>query len=273
MQGLISRLSALAGLAFGLALSSPAHASYNDQFPCKTGDDMSVLVYISADDDNKATLQVVRQDGDAHMHELRRKPGGSWEDFRYEDGEHHSFVGGNGKGVLLMHGKSYFCEFVGEPEDEQPAQEVSHVLLNSGGLDIAAPGISLPDGLSFGLKEADVIGPLSKVLGTPSERETNEECGAGPMSFRHFGPLTVNFSQGEWVGWSLDGRGRAVAVTLQDGVTIGSPVGEIAGTGDYYEDSTLGDEFTVDGVSGLTAGRGTDAPIETLWAGTNCHFR
>jgi hypothetical protein len=273
MKAIVFQLAAIIGMMFCLAFASPASASYNDQFPCKSDHGMSVLVSISADDSNIATLQVVRESGDAHTHEMLRKPGGSWEDFRYEDDGHHIFVGGSGKGVLLMHGKSFACAFVGEPEEEDEAGTTSHVLLNAEGLDIAAPGISLPDGLSFGASEAEVIGPLSQVLGEPSERETNNECGAGPMSFRKFGRLWLNFSKGEWVGWFLDGEPGDVPITLEDGVTIGSPAGELASAADYYPDSSLGDEFYIGGISGLSAGKGSDASIDALWAGTNCLFR
>lgn len=276
MHGLIGRLAALAGMAFGLAVASPAHASLDDQFPCRSGDHESLLVAISGADGNEAVLQAQPPGGGpAHVHHLRRNPGGSLADFRYDDGQGHVFVGGSGKGVLLMHATAYVCEFPGEPQDKDAAvEQASRVLLTADGLDIVAPGVSLPDGLSFGAGEEQVVAQLTQVLGSPGERDTNDECGAGPMSFRHFGPLGLNFSQGLWVGWSLNGGALGgVPVTLHNGLTVGSRAGEMVSASHYDPQSTLGDEFTVDGISGLSTDRGSDAPIETLWAGTNCHFR
>lgn len=278
MSSLLRPLAGLAAIAIAAGTGAPAYASLNDQFPCKSEDHASLLVYISAFDNNKAVLQAVgKNGGEADIHELRLKHGGSWQDFRYEDRQHHVFVGGNGKAVLLMHGKAYFCEYVGPSEEEVADAQASRVLLGANGLDIVAQGVSLPDGLGFGEKENTVVMQLSHVLGAPGEKMTNDECGAGPMNFRRFGPLTVNFQRGEWVGWLLDrGSGREggpVPVTLEDGITVGSPAGELAGQGDYFEESTLGDEFMVEGISGLSSGRGSDAKIDTLWAGTNCNFR
>ncbi|MDG2004147.1 MAG: hypothetical protein P8J20_12530 [Novosphingobium sp.] len=279
MRALTTRFASLFALALCGVLASPAQASLNDQFPCQSDDHTSLLVYFSAFDSNKAVLQVLKENDDnAHIHELTLKPGGGWEDFRYEDKHHHSFVGGNGKGVLLMHGKAYFCEFAGDPgEGEEAAEAAMHpgVLLDGRGLENPAKD-TVRTKLRFGDSRDALVAALSLALGPPGEEMRNEECGAGPMRFLSFGPLTANFQEGAWVGWILqpDERGGdAVPITLADGAVVGSRLADLPGQPEYYEDSTLGDEFMIGGISGISTGRGSNAKIDTLWAGTNCLFR
>jgi hypothetical protein len=280
MRTLIRRIASIFALALCAALGSPAYASLHDQFPCQSDDHYSLLVYISAFDSNQAVLQAMKEnDEEAHIHKLAMNSGGSWKDFRYEDKEHHTFVGGNGKGVLLMHGKAYVCEFAGDPGEEQDASEVMMligVLLNGEGLDAPAKNGSGFTKLRFGESRDTLVAALSPVLGPPGQASRNEECGAGPMSFLSFGPLTANFHDGVWVGWMLgqqQGGSNAKPVRLKNGAAIGSPISTLAGKPEYYDDSTLGDEFMVGQVSGLSGGRGQEATIDTLWAGTNCLFR
>jgi hypothetical protein len=98
-----------------VAAASSAQASLDDQFPCRSPDHASLLVAITAFAPDKAVLQVMEsEDGVGVTHELALKPGGSWQDFRYEDGEGRVFAGGNGKGVLLLKSRAYFCEYAGD---------------------------------------------------------------------------------------------------------------------------------------------------------------
>ena len=277
MAGSILRMAAKLAAAACAVTAMPAHASLDDQFPCSTSDHASLLVAISAFETNKAVLQAMEKEGDdTHVHELGLKPGGSWQDFRYEDEEGHVFAGGNGKAVLLMHGKAYFCAYSGDPSEEESSDEARfHLLLGGEGIEIRGQDDAPSASLLFGDKKARVAATLWEVFGVPGKSAVNEECGAGPMSFLSFGPLTLNFSEDDWVGWFLsDGKaGSAVRTTLANGSGIGSPVGAVAGEVEYFEDSTLGHEFTAGGISGLSAGQGESAPIDTLWAGINCHFR
>jgi len=256
---------------------SPAHASVGDQFPCRSADYASLLVTISALDTTKAVMQATKEyGGEEHAHELALKPGGTWLDFRYQDDAGHVFEGGNGGAVLLMHGKAYFCEYAGETGVDGAAY-LPHVqlLLRGDGLEIRVQDIPQPVGLMFGDRKADVVARLWEAFGSQGEESADAECGAGPMAFMRFGAFTANFSDGEWIGWSLDG-GKTdpdVELTLSGGVGIGSPVSALGDKVEWFEQSTLGNEFTLGGISGFSAGKDKDSPIGALWAGVNCHFR
>lgn len=260
-----------------VAAASPAEASLDDQFPCRSPDHASLLVAITAFAPDKAVLQVMElEDGVGATHELALKPGGSWQDFRYEDGDGRVFAGGNGKGVLLLKSRAYFCEYAGDAGEYGAGEAQVRIRLSDQGLEISRPGGDVQtESHKFGERKADVVAALWMAFGAPGEESANAECGAGPMTFQRFGPFTVNFMEDEWVGWSLDqGMGsRTVTVALANGAGIGSPVSVLEGKPEWLEESTLGNEFTARGISGLSSGLHPNAAIETLWAGANCHFR
>jgi hypothetical protein len=136
----------------------------------------------------------------------------------------------------------------------------------------------LPSGASrhvaFGTPRAAVSQMATAALGTPIETGENQECGAGALAFaNHRGGLSLYFQDEMFVGWDLDGRdgGRFSTFT---GIGIGSTRRQLDQAGSAaIEDSTLGIEFTSEGVSGLLSDRSPQAEVTNLWAGATCIAR
>ncbi|WP_233503465.1 hypothetical protein [Sphingomonas psychrotolerans] len=139
-----------------------------------------------------------------------------------------------------------------------------------------------PDGLglgatrraTFGMPRAAVTDMLAKALGSPIEEGDDQECGTGALSFASFrGGLGLYFDAGKFVGWDLDGRdgGRFATAT---GLGIGTTRKQLdAAAPVTLEDSTLGIEFSMGGLSGLLSSRDPDGEITNLWAGATCIAR
>lgn len=148
--------------------------------------------------------------------------------------------------------------------DSAPVAPASAQLTTTG---ITLTGDVEPHPVPFGTDRSATEVELVPLLGEPSSRDSNPECGAGPMEFSHYAGLTLNFQQGKFVGWSAN------AAPWLPGETRG----EMAGKIEMMKDSTLGHEFTMgEGeqiVSGLFDGEGPDARVSDMWAGTNCIFR
>ncbi|MFZ1743136.1 MAG: aspartate-semialdehyde dehydrogenase [Pontixanthobacter sp.] len=131
--------------------------------------------------------------------------------------------------------------------------------------------------LAFGSPRDAVEREIAAVLGKPTDKSSNEECGAGPMEFSAYqGGLTVTFQDGKLTGWYLDRDEDSRDISTSENITIGSV--ESALTKAYSVkpqiDSTLGDEFyTTEGVAGFLSGQGDAKVVESLFAGTNCFFR
>ncbi|NNC60325.1 MAG: aspartate-semialdehyde dehydrogenase [Erythrobacter sp.] len=123
----------------------------------------------------------------------------------------------------------------------------------------------------FAAGRSEVEYALERVLGEPSGRLSNDECGAGPMNFTNFdGGLTVNFQDGRLVGWYFDEPNAAISTAT--GLTVGTARDEVMATRGFsaLEESTLGEEFAVgDQLGGFL----DDDAVSGLYAGTNCFFR
>ncbi|BBC72432.1 conserved hypothetical protein [Altererythrobacter sp. B11] len=111
----------------------------------------------------------------------------------------------------------------------------------------------------------------------PFEIDRNMECGAGPMEFSSFGPLTLNFQDDRLVGWLMkEGPGMVTSDGIRPGVTLAELRGERSV--ELLPDSSLDGEFRYtapDGgtIGGFASGAGPDAVVTALFAGTNCFFR
>ncbi len=145
---------------------------------------------------------------------------------------------------------------------------------------LQAEGIAQGDGLDFpyGTEKAEVIAMLERF--GPVSQSSNEECGAGPMDIVSSSAtgLTLNFQEGQLVGWFFDGDGK-LARTAQD-ITVGSTRSDLEAALpiEMQTDSTLGIEFfSGSGENGFIAGFLSDesknATVESLYSGTNCFFR
>lgn len=123
----------------------------------------------------------------------------------------------------------------------------------------------------FAAGQNEVEAALARALGKPDASGEMPECGAGPMEYSSFaGGLSVNFQDGNLVGWTLDGDTENIQVIGQ--VAIGSARDEIVASPGYsaIDGSTLGDEFVIGGALG---GFFDADKVVMLYAGTQCFFR
>jgi hypothetical protein len=135
-----------------------------------------------------------------------------------------------------------------------------------------------PRSVRFGAARPDAEQPALSVFGEASvERSSNGECGAGHMEFTTWGPLTLNFQDERFVGWTIEHPGDVPTV---DGAWTGLSRAELEGARNVrsFEGSTLGDEFSYEApgggmIGGIFEGEGGDAIVALLYAGTTCFFR
>lgn len=144
--------------------------------------------------------------------------------------------------------------------------------VDEGKVSLRADGLSAgAESFFFAAGETEVQSALAASLGEDGEVIAIDECGAGPMTFANYsGNLSVNFQDGNLVGWSLSEAHESVA--YDGGVAIGmarETVEAIPGFA-VIEDSTLGDEFIV---GGEIAGFFEEGKVSMLYAGTQCFFR
>ena len=135
------------------------------------------------------------------------------------------------------------------------------------------------DGLTAGVEafyfaagQTEVEAALSRTLGKPGDTGAMPECGAGPMEFASYpGGLTVNFQNGNLVGWSW--TGGTAAIVFSDAFGIGTAKSEVEAMPGFtmIEGSTLGEEFAL-GEEG-PFGFFEDDKVSMLYAGTQCFFR
>ena len=176
------------------------------------------------------------------------------------------------------------ADLVVQTGDSEPSASIEQVAAAEANMMIALDGeglriVNSETGstrlLPFGTTWAAAETALAGILGSPDGDSSNQECGAGSMDFRDFGDFTVNFQDGQFVGWSLRGGKKNAALTTMSGIGIGTARSEMAKsvTFEIFEDSTIGTEFQTGGFSGLLASDVPDAKVTDIWAGTNCIFR
>jgi len=108
---------------------------------------------------------------------------------------------------------------------------------------------------------------------------TNAECGAGPLDYARWPDgLTLYGQAGEFAGWALDDRSAGVGAA--GGISTAAGIGPGRSRADLdkayaptISQTTLGTEFSKDGLSGILDGPGETATIVALWAGVSCNFR
>ena len=128
--------------------------------------------------------------------------------------------------------------------------------------------------LAFGGGVPAAIDAARQAYGDPENVETLEECGAGPLQVSKFGGLTLAAQEGKFVGWWLDGHDKPPVPSTERGIGIGSTreALDAAYSIDEFETS-LGNEFTTDGLAGLIEGEGKLGKVTHLWAGATCITR
>ncbi len=161
---------------------------------------------------------------------------------------------------------------------EVPATEMPEVTLAANGIIMvgAVGGRGTATTLEFGRDRANTLAVMGEDFGKPKLSKL-AECGAGPMEFAAYGPLTLNFLGGKLVGWRAEKGAQVVTV---DGIQLGNTLAEIKRerSAQRIPDTTLDGEFEYasgDGgtIGGFLEGAGDAAKAVSLHAGTNCFFR
>jgi hypothetical protein len=146
------------------------------------------------------------------------------------------------------------------------------------GLSAGSRGLHPSSTWEFGLPRPEILRVIAAIRGPATGRDRNARCRGGPMDFTHFGPLTLNFQHGRWVGWSLAGRETDEAIQSEYGIGLRVRREYVLGF-DFEEGegsvrhTRRGTEFVVDDLHGLLSGPGRRARVTYLWAGANCAFR
>ena len=140
--------------------------------------------------------------------------------------------------------------------------------LDGEGLRLASGASATP--IPFGTARDAVVEAVGKSLGAPpSEQGRNEECGSGAQDYVGWKDgITLWFQDGGFVGW--DSKGKLASA---DGVGLGTQRDRITARELEVSETSLGEEFSSGGISGLFASGAPDAKVTALWAGATCLFR
>jgi hypothetical protein len=148
--------------------------------------------------------------------------------------------------------------------------------LIAGGLASGTPGLHTNRIFEFGMPKAEIVAAVAAICGPPTVGNANYECGAGPMEFTLFGPLTLNFMNGRLVGWSLMAPRAAQPIEEEYRLGIGTARAHLGGDDGEparVEETVLGTEFDAGGIHGLLGSDAPDGVVTYLWAGTDRQFR
>ena len=142
------------------------------------------------------------------------------------------------------------------------------LVLDGEGLRLASGASATP--LPFGTARDAVLEAVGQALGAPpSEQGRNEECGSGAQDYVGWKDgITLWFQDGGFVGW--DSKGKLASA---DGVGLGTQRDRITARELEVSETSLGEEFSSGGISGLFASGAPDAKVTALWAGATCIFR
>lgn len=122
--------------------------------------------------------------------------------------------------------------------------------------------------VAFGTPFHQVMTALDTILERDFTLSFPAECPAGPMIIVTY-PDTIDliFQEDRLQGWALPQQSPLIT---HDGIGWGSTQDHLQSTYSVTSvDSTLGNEFYMDGLSGIIE----DAMVAYLWSGTNCIFR
>lgn len=146
--------------------------------------------------------------------------------------------------------------------------------LSGDGLTLIDPAGGKAHLVAFGIPREVAVPLVAGARGDAQAEGEHEDCGAGPLEYANFaGDLVLSFQDDKFVGWTV-GRGGEARLATATGIHLGSTRSELAAVGEVdVKASSLGAEFSVDGLSGLLDGEGGAARITDLWAGTTCIAR
>lgn len=150
------------------------------------------------------------------------------------------------------------------------------VTLDAKGLKFASPGNSSVSLLAFGVPRAMADAAVSAVLGQPTAQDSNDECPAGQIDFSNYGPLSLNFQNGKFVGWGVfpTDSGDAPGFATVGGVGIGMTRDALEKLHKLsFPKASSIPEFSFGDIHGKFDSGTPPQTVAALWAGTNCIFR
>ena len=150
------------------------------------------------------------------------------------------------------------------------------VTLDARGLKFASPGNASVSLLAFGVPREMADAAVAAVLGPPNAQDSNDECSEGEMDFSTYGPLSLNFQNGKFVGWGVfpTGSDDAPGFATVGGVGIGMPRAALEKLHQlsFPKVSSI-PEFSFGQIHGKFDSGTPPQTVAALWAGTNCIFR
>jgi hypothetical protein len=158
------------------------------------------------------------------------------------------------------------------PDPVVTAAQGYELRLLGGGLTSGKRGLHSYPVFLFGISRTEAIQRVAALRGRAAAAG-NSTCGGRTLNFARFGSLTLWFRNNRWVGWSLTGPAGRRPIRTEDDLGIGTTRGDI-GDADrdqpVFRPTARGTEFTFEDMHGLLAGRGRQARVAALWAGTTC---
>lgn len=159
-----------------------------------------------------------------------------------------------------------------EPDPVVTAAQGYQLRLLGGGLAAGQRGLHSYPVFLFGITRTEALQRVAALRGRASAAG-NSHCDGHPLNFARFGTMTLWFRNNRWVGWSLTGPAGRRPIRSEWDLGIGTPRSEI-GDADtdqpVFRRTARGTEFTFDDMHGLLAGRGRQARVAELRAGTTC---
>lgn len=155
----------------------------------------------------------------------------------------------------------------------EPAAGTPQIELIANGFSSGVTGVHHSNMITFEQPQAEVVSQVTAILGQPTATGRNTDCPSGASDFVRYGALTMNFEEGRFAGWVLDGTQPALSSYhgLAVGVRRSALIDELAAEVDA--NSTLGTEVDVNGIGALLSGSGPDATVTTLFSGVTCFAR
>ena len=128
--------------------------------------------------------------------------------------------------------------------------------------------------IEFGMDAAKVLAAVGQEFGGALGQDDAPECPAGPMHIAQFDGFSLAFQNDVWVGWfASEQPENARTVRTEGGFAPGSTNLDLPEVAERFPDSTLGEEFRLDGMQGLIDTHNGERQIVGRWSGINCIFR
>ena len=159
-----------------------------------------------------------------------------------------------------------------QPDPVVTAAAGYQLRLLGGGLASGQRGLHSYPVFLFGISRTEAIQRVAALRGRASAAG-NSSCGGHALNFTRFGTMTLWFRGNRWVGWSLTGPAGPRPIRTEWDLGIGTSRAALADADadqPVFRRTARGTEFTLDDMHGLLAGRGRQARVAALWAGTTC---